>query len=335
MNDDIRVVQVFRRRNKLFFSIENVFETIRRSWPYVRVPQIKVLPSHGISIRNLIFLSLRVKRGTIYHVTGDVHYAVVVLPRRRTILTIHDCVFLENYFGVKKSILKLILLDLPVWYTSYITTISAKTKQEIVFNTKCNPDKIQLIPNPVSSDIYFAPRVFNEERPVLLFLGVTANKNLERVCNAIQGIECLLLIIGVLNGSQINDLETRSINYENLSGLNSSEIGDMYARADIILFPSLYEGFGLPIIEGFKAGRVVITSDVRPMNDIADNAACLVDPLDVLSIRNGICKVIDDREYRENLIRKGFSVVQQYSPEAIAEKYYNLYQKVYQETCVE
>src|SRR5690606_13296776 len=97
---------------------------------------------------------------------------------------------------------------------------------------------------------------------------------------------------------------------------------------DIILFPSIYEGFGLPITEGNKAGRVVITSNISPMKDIAGDAACLVDPFDVLSIRNGLLKVMEDDVYRERLIKNGFENVKRFDAEFISDQYLAIYQKV-------
>ena len=96
---------------------------------------------------NLIFLT-RFKNG-LFHITGDVHYAILALPKDRTILTIHDLVFLHTYKGLRRSLLKWIFLDLPVRRAKYITTISEKSKQEILDYTNCNPEKILVIPNPV------------------------------------------------------------------------------------------------------------------------------------------------------------------------------------------
>jgi glycosyltransferase involved in cell wall biosynthesis len=101
-----------------------------------------------------------------------------------------------------------------------------------------------------------------------------------------------------------------------------------YSNADIVLFPSLYEGFGLPVIEGFKAGRAVITSNISPMKDVAKGAACLVDPKDIASIHEGVKLVINNRVYREELIEKAAEVVTSFSPEIIAERYLDIYEKI-------
>ena len=98
--------------------------------------------------------------------------------------------------------------------------------------------------------------------------------------------------------------------------------------ADIIIFPSLYEGFGLPILEGQKAGRAVLTSFLSPMKEVAGAGACLVDPYDSESIRAGIKKIIDDAGYRADIINRGFENIHQYEVQQIADQYLGLYSAI-------
>ncbi len=81
---------------------------------------------------------------------------------------------------------------------------------------------------------------------------------------------------------------------------------EAYHRADIVSLVSTYEGFGMPIIEGQAIGRAVIAGNVASMPEIAGDGACLVDPYDVPAIRTGILRIINDPEYRESLIARGF-----------------------------
>jgi glycosyltransferase involved in cell wall biosynthesis len=333
----MKVVQVFRKKHARFFSIESVFGRVQVAWPSEDKPEALFLPKSGIALQNLLFLFKESKRRkeTLFHVTGDAHYAVLALPRDRTILTIHDSVFFEQHKGIKLWLLKKILLDIPVWYSRNITTISDKSKQEIIRYTACDPQKIRVIPNPVSPAVNYQPKAFNATCPRILFVGVKPNKNLERVCEAIQNLDCRLQVIGNLFEPQVSLLNKCGIQYNAAHGISEEEVAEQYAAADITLFPSLYEGFGLPVIEGFKAGRVVITSNISPMKDIAEDAACLVDPLNVQSIREGILKVIRNQDYREALVQKGFEVVKKYQPESIAQQYFQLYQQIYKATCAE
>src|SRR6185295_15737253 len=121
-------------------------------------------------------------------------------------------------------------------------------------------------------------KTFNCDNPVLLFIGSLPNKNLSRVIEALKGLDCTLNIIGHTDEQQLLRMKEYNINYILEKNLSNKEMAARYEQADIILFPSLYEGFGLPVIEGFKAGRAVLTSEISPMKELADGAAWLVDP---------------------------------------------------------
>jgi glycosyltransferase involved in cell wall biosynthesis len=329
----MKLALIFRKRNPLFFSIERVFEIIQKPLQALSPVEFIQVPQIGVKLKNILFLRKQAQLrddGMLFHVTGDIHYTVFALPRRRTILTVHDCVFMENYTGVKRWLLKKILLDWPIAYTKYVTAISQKTKDDIIQLTGCAAEKIRVIPNPVAEHIHYERKEFNTKKPVLLFLGSTTNKNLDRVIPAIKDISCHLHIVGKPTDIQREALKKEGISHTIEYGLTDLELANRYTTADIIMFPSLYEGFGLPITEGYKAGRVVLTSNISPLKEVAAGAACLVDPASINSIKEGVIRLMNDKEYREELIGKGFHVVQQYLPEQIAQQYFNLYKEVIQ-----
>lgn len=292
-----------------------------------------VLPfaSRGILhiIFNLIYLTWRTRKiKGLFHITGDVHYAVLALPAERTILTIHDLVFLHIYKGMTRSLLKKIFLDIPVKKARFITTISEKSKQEIISNTGCDPQKIIVIPNPVDHSIIFTPKNISNEKSALLFIGVKPNKNLDRTIAAIKELGVHLRIVGLPSNDQLNQLRLNEIDFSYVHNISSEELAREYQSCDIVLFPSVYEGFGLPVIEGFQSGRPVITSDLSPMKDIAKDAALLVDPTSIDSIRNGINLLIHDESLRNTLFQRGSEVVKSYHPEVVAAQYVALWQRI-------
>lgn len=326
----MKAALVFRKKNPAFFSIERVFSGLEEELGKKVTIDRFVVPRLGVSLRNILAAAFYFKknRSDIYHVTGDIHYVVFGLPRRRTLLTIHDCVFLRQTRGIKRLILKKLFLDGPVRWSALVTTISEASRQDIVRYTGCPPDKVVVIPNPVNELIRYQPQAFREKQPVLLFVGVTPNKNLLRVISALENIPCQLHIVGQLPEAEKKLLQQHEINYRQSIKLSDQELAACYSEADLVLFPSTFEGFGLPILEGQKAGRPVITSDLSPMKDVAAGAACLVDPYSVESIRAGVCKVIQDRSYREELVAAGFLNVQRFDAAAIADQYLSCYQKI-------
>jgi glycosyltransferase involved in cell wall biosynthesis len=290
-------------------------------------------------IFNLLYLS-RFKKG-LFHITGDVHYAILALPKDRTILTIHDLVFLHTYSGLRRTLLKWIFLDLPVKKAKYITTISEKSKQEILDYTNCDPEKILVIPNPVDP-IFATSTPLNFSEPpstpstsstpsTILFLGTKPNKNLEITIAALFGLDIHLRIIGELTRKQEEMLAKFKINYFAVFSISPEQLVDEYRNATIILFPSTYEGFGLPVIEGFQAERPVITSDISPMKEVAGDAALLVDPYSVASIREGVINLLSNYQRQMELVEAGKEKVVNYQPAFIAGLYHNLWRKIEQE----
>ena len=95
------------------------------------------------------------------------------------------------------------------------------------------------------------------------------------------------------------------------------------------MFASLYEGFGLPILEGQAVGRPVITSNLYSMPEVGGDGACYVDPCNVSAIRSALNSIIDCADFRERLITSGLKNVENYRLSNVASQYAELYGKVY------
>lgn len=277
-------------------------------------------------IFNLCYL-LKFRKG-VFHITGHVHYAILVLPRASTVLTIHDLVFLQSYKGFRRIVMKWLFLDLPVRKAKWVTTVSIKSKNEIMHHTKCDPNKIIVIENPLSDVCSTILNYSFPNQPKLLFIGTKSNKNLENAIPALFGLNVHLRIIGELTDKQLILLRKFQINYSYAFNLSDHQLSIEYQSADIVLFPSLYEGFGLPVIEGFCAGKPVITSDISPMKEIASDAAFLVDPHSISSIRHAVNLVINDADLRKGKVQRGSLIARSYASKKIYAEYENLWKQV-------
>jgi glycosyltransferase involved in cell wall biosynthesis len=133
-----------------------------------------------------------------------------------------------------------------------------------------------------------------------------------------------------LNDEYIQLLEKHNIDYSNASNLTDKQIVEEYRNCDIVNFCSTHEGFGMPIIEAQATGRLVVTSRISPMKEVAGDGAYLVNPYDVSSIRNAYIEIISDAKLRQNLIEKGLKNIKKYQVNNITKQHLHLYQQILQ-----
>ena len=327
----MKVGYLFRKSKPLFYSIEKVFESIIPSLEdKVELARFYIYnPNEGLLalLRQIRLLRSR-KDLDIFHITGEIYFIAPFLPANKLVLTFHDCNYIRNRKGVKGNLIYFFWFWLPVRRAKHIIAISEQTRQDIIRYSRCSPDKITVVPNPVNSIFSYTPREIRGDKPVLLQVGTRWNKNVDRVLSAIKGLPCKLVIIGPLSKEQSEYVKAQQLDVENLVDLNEAELLEQYKRSDILVFASLSEGFGLPIIEAQAIGRPVITSNISPMKEVAGDGAILVDPENEDAIRGAIQQVMADPALRSDLVRKGQANVVQYQPPQIAQRYLDVYRKI-------
>ncbi len=319
-----------KRRSNANFSIEAIFERVRADLSTRIQARVAVSPflSNGFFRRVANIAVAKFQQSIVNHVTGDTNFLTLGLDRERTILTNHDCSFMMRVTGWKREVLRKVWLQWPVNHCRYVTTVSEESKRDLLKYVDCDPDKIHVVYNAIDPMFVRVPSRAPDDRIRVLQIGTAVNKNIDRLAQALAGLPVELCIVGKLNGSTAEVLSKNRIRYEAKSNLTNAEILRLYAETDVVAFVSTIEGFGLPILEAQATGRPVVTSSVSSMPEVAGEAACMVDPLDVDSIRAGFSRVIDDWNYRNDLITRGFENAKRFDGALIASQYFDLYRRI-------
>ncbi|GAB6869047.1 glycosyltransferase family 4 protein [Bacteroides rodentium] len=289
------------------------------------LPEYRAYPWH--MMKNILFVYKHRNRKGINHLTGDVHYCILSLIGCISILTVHDLSVLDLPTNrLKKIINYFFWVFLPFRLCTRIVCISNYTKKQV--QMKIKREDIEVIYDSLSSTWSYSPKDFRLQSPIILFIGTAKHKNLERTIKALEGLDCSLRIIGNIDSYMVKQIENSGVKYSNAKQLSDDEVYNEYKKCDIVCFPSCYEGFGMPIIEGNAVGRCVLTSDIEPMTEIAGDAACLVNPYSVESIKDGINKIVTDCSYRKNLIENGLQNILKYSVQIMGKQYMKLYKEI-------
>ncbi|QWX83334.1 glycosyltransferase family 4 protein [Cellulophaga sp. HaHaR_3_176] len=326
-------INYFFRHPKVGHSIQRVFRTLIDEINKSTEVSIFEVPSKSSMpwdiLENSVYVYKKRDKKAVHHVTGHIHDVLLALIGVKTVLTIHDLVFIDNSKNPIKRFYKwLFWLYLPIKIANKVVCISNQTKENILGRLKT--DKLVVIYNAVDPSFTFSEKNFNKSSPVILHVGTGWNKNLEKTIKALADIPCHLRIVGKLKESQLHLLQKYNLNYSNGLNLTDKEIKKEYENCDIVNFPSVYEGFGMPIIEGQQTGRIVITSKIEPMLEVANEAAIFVVPDDENSLRQAYLKAIQDDAFRDTIIKKGYINAQRFSVTNISNQYLELYKKLLQ-----
>lgn len=320
----MKITYLFRENRPGNFSIEELFGNIAS----------EVAKSNEVSrftcksadrINNLREMSKL--NSDIFHITGDVNYLAFNLPKKKTIITVHDLGHFEKTLsGTKKLIYKQLWLNFPFKRAQKLTTISEFTKMRLVHHFNIPEEKIEVIHNPAPLHIFKKQeKVLQNERPKILQIGSGHNKNIENLIDAVIGLDVELMLIRKIDPKLKAILDSQKIKYQFFPNLSYEQVYQKYVDCDLVYFASNYEGFGVPILEAQAVGRPIITSTVASMPEIAGTGAHFVDYRSISEIKAGIIKICDDKVYAENLISKGYENVLKYSIENTVQKYINTY----------
>jgi glycosyltransferase involved in cell wall biosynthesis len=231
-----------------------------------------------------------------------------------------------------------------------IITVSNFSKEEIVKYLSVNPDKIAVTPLGVDTNIFYPLRdqnsllnikkKFGIRDSYFLYIGtIEPRKNIKRMIEAYAILKekyrdiPQLILAGQLGWNYDSIFKSISENrLENevkyINYISDEDKPLLLNGAFLFIYPSLYEGFGLPPLEAMACGIPVITSNVASLPEVVGDAALIVNPFDIDSIFNGMECLISDRELREDLSRKAISQAKRFSWSNTASMTMNVYQSV-------
>lgn len=178
--------------------------------------------------------------------------------------------------------------------------------------------------------------------PYLLYLGgLNARKNLARLFEAYAGLRVhhpgVTLVIGGKRQWQTGEMERalqelRLEDHVHFTGyVDDADLPALYSGAEAFVFPSLYEGFGLPPLEAMACGTPVVTSNVSSLPEVVGEAALTVDPYDVAGLTDAIHQVLTDQQLRRQLRQLGLVQAARFTWEATAQATYRLYEQLTRE----
>lgn len=325
---DGTVTWVMRKPRSLGnFSIETSYRTMHAAWPDGYTPPDVHTASRftaGLLDRLHIRKEVHQLPHDLVHITGDIHFATIGLDKP-TILTIHDLGMLDEGNALARQVKKTFWLDRPLRSCDRIIAVSKRTKEDILSRTDYPAERIVVIPSVISPTFQRRSEAPTNAVPRILHIGLADNKNLDRHAEALAGLDVHLRIIGEPSEQQHAMLRGHGIDYSQASKLSEAEIQAEYAAADLLLFCSTLEGYGMPIIEAQTVGVPVLTSRRAPMDETAGEGALLADPESPNEIRASVQRILDDAELRHELIEKGFANAESCSAAASARKHAELY----------
>ncbi|MFL0250560.1 glycosyltransferase family 4 protein [Clostridium neuense] len=269
------------------------------------------------------------------------------------ITTIHDLIPYVMPETVGKGYLLKFLKSIPmiVEKSDAIITVSEYSKKDLLKFFPINPDKIYVTPLAANSHYKILNKEYcssyllnnyNINNKFILYIGgFSPRKNVKALMYAFSKIKNSFLspINLVIVGSNKDDLNNLKILCSKLKiskdviftgYVKESELPIFYNACEVFVYPSLYEGFGLPPLEAMSCGAPVITSNITSIPEVVGDCGILIDPFKSSQIENALWKVLNDETLRNALIAKGLKNSADFSWKKTAEKTLNVYNDVYE-----
>jgi glycosyltransferase involved in cell wall biosynthesis len=305
--------------------------------------------TYSIAEQYKLPMSLARERVRLVH---EPHYVLPPLIQCRSVVTIHDCIHLmfPQYLPGK---LAHVYAKGSMWAAAHkanrILTVSEASKRDILRFFDVSAEKVSVIYNAIDERFLSPANIermnlvrqrYQLDHPFVLYVGnIKPHKNIERLIDAFGRARgrCPDDLKLIIIGDEISkypglrqsvhkhklDKHVRFLGFQPVDTLAA-----FYRLARAFVFPSLYEGFGLPPLEAMACGSPVVTSNVSSLPEVAGGAALLVDPYDADAIAAGIVQAVTDETLRADLIKRGLDRARSFSWPQSVKKIHEIYMEV-------
>jgi len=310
------------------------FKNIYRHSLFIPNDDIKYMSHWAIKLKKYLNPTIDVKDKFIFH---SPYYRVATNKKAINVVTVHD--FIYEYFsqGIRKKI--------HCWQKYHsiknaeaIICVSENTKRDLLkFLPQINNNKIHVVYNGVSDEyypLYDKPLniPFSNNDSYVLFVGLRSKyKNFELAVKAVAASKLNLVIVG----SPFSKKEKKNIDmtlgigrYNHLGYVETKDLNKLYNNAYALLYPSSYEGFGIPVLEAQKAGCPVIAYNASSIPEIIGDTPLLLNELSVDSILSCF-EILKEKEVRNAIVRTGLENASRFSWDTMYSKIIQIYNEVW------
>ncbi len=338
-------------QNDYVFYVTEKKHPFYQNFTKVNNLKIKQLPVKNPFIRIPLFLA----RQTYADALDILHVQYNAPPFHggKLVVTIHDLGFLHHPESFSKlQVLRLkVLTRMTAGKSHKIITGSNYSRSDIVRTYNLDPEKVEVVPHGISS--LFKPNLsretiqtvldkYNIRGNYILSVGrLNPRKNLGSLVQAYSDLKRTKQIPHSLVIAGQDDYETRQFMKETKENdygqhiiftgfVPDEELPYLYGGADVFVYPSVFEGVGLPVLEAMKCGVPVVTSNTTSLKEIVGDAGQTVDPLNVKGISQAIFQLINDKELKAALVEKGLARAELFSWEKTAHQTLEIFKKVHE-----
>ena len=288
----------------------------------------------------------KVTKNNVKHITRqDLAFLLELIDLRKTIVTCHDIIPIA-YYNTRNPIWKLNAKGLRK--AEKIITVSEFSKKDISKFIKYPEEQIEIIPPAVDHHLYYPSRNkkclskygIGEGEKVILYVGAEEpRKNVQFLVNSFSKLknripQVKLLKVGTPNYIGVREKLLKQIEALNLQKdviftgyVSESELAEIYNAVDLFVFPSLYEGFGIPPLEAMACGTPVITSNTSSLPEVVGDASIVVDPYDINKFAEEMYEVLTNDDLKKEMIGKGLKRSKMFSWDNSAKKTLKVYKE--------